>query len=454
MDLTVIMKQSMFVPDSIDIERVILGSCILSDVALSRVIEKLKPSDFTDPGYKQVYEVLLNMYNLNRPIDLLTVSEALKVKGIFDRLGGQAFIVSIANSVTTSSNATYYADLLREYSVRRKLVDAADTIARLAGDFSKTIPEILEDAEKILFDAGQNKSSSDFIHVREIIGPVFIKLEAIMKSNGVQTSGYITSYTDVDNFTGGLQPGSLTVIAARPSMGKTALALNIAQFGGGGHNAPVLIFSLEMPREQLLARMLSAEAGVDLSRLTRGLIDSAEFERVREAASRVAERNIFINDVSYLSAIDFRTQCRRFKAKYPDVGLIVVDYLQLMHSGESAARTVNRVQEVTDISRMLKATARELDCPVIALSQLSRETERRPDKKPQMSDLRDSGSIEQDADVVMMLFREDYYTENENNDLKDSQADLRIAKNRNGSTGVIHLTFKREITRFYNYGEI
>ena len=273
-----------------------------------------------------------------------------------------------------------------------------------------------------------------------------------MQSNGTRFAGYPTGFADLDSFTGGLQPGSLNIIAARPSMGKTAFAMNIAQFGGGDSNAPVLVFSVEMPAEQLVQRMLSAESGVDLSRLSRGLIDSTEFEQVRTAADTVAKRNIYINDSTSLSAMEFRGRCRRFKLRYPELALVVVDYLQLMSSGEK--RTEGRQQEVSDISRMLKATARELNCPVIALSQLSRQAENRTDKKPQLADLRDSGAIEQDADVVMMMYREDYYTENENNDLTDSVADIRIAKNRNGSTGVFKLTFKREITRFYNHGEI
>ena len=227
--------------------------------------------------------------------------------------------------------------------------------------------------------------------------------------------------------------------------------MNIAQFGGNEQNLPVLVFSLEMPAEQLVLRMLSAESNVDLSRLNAGTFNTSDFDLVREACDVLARRNIFINDDSNLTAMDFRTRCRRFKTRYPDLGLVIVDYLQLMTTG--ARGNDGRQQEVADISRMLKAVARELNCPVIALSQLSRETEKRTEKKPQLSDLRDSGAIEQDADVVMLMFREDYYTENENNELQDSKADIRIAKNRNGSTGTFHLTFKREITRFFNYGE-
>ena len=273
-----------------------------------------------------------------------------------------------------------------------------------------------------------------------------------MHTTGKRLTGYPTGFTDLDEYTGGLQPGSLNIIAARPSMGKTALAMNIAQFGGGEANAPVLIFSLEMPKEQIVQRMISAESGVDLSRLLRGLIDTGEFEKVLEASNLLAQRNVYINDSTALSAMEFMGRCRRFKNRHQDLALIVVDYMQLMSSGEK--RTEGRQQEVSDISRMLKATAREMNCPVVALSQLSREAEKRTDKQPQPSDLRDSGAIEQDADTVMLMFREDYYSKNETNDLTDSAAEIRVAKNRNGSTGVLKLTFKREITRFYNFGEI
>ena len=244
----------------------------------------------------------------------------------------------------------------------------------------------------------------------------------------------------------------MNIIAARPSMGKTAFALNIAQFGGGENNTPVLIFSLEMPAEQLVLRMLAAEAQVDLSQLSTGTFDTTAFGRTREACDILAKRDIYINDDSTLTAIDFRTRCRRFKTKHQDLGLIIVDYLQLMNAGTANVNN-GRQQEVAEISRMLKAVARELNCPVVALSQLSRAAEQRTEKKPQLSDLRDSGAIEQDADTVMLMFREDYYSDNEQNDEQDSKADIRIAKNRNGSTGVFHLTFKREYTRFFNYGD-
>ena len=444
------MNQQFVPPGSVEIERAVLGACMLSTEALGTSIEILRPSDFSDSNHRLLYSVLVEMYNSNRLADLITVPEELKAKGIYDRFGGAAFISEISASVTSTANVAYYAGIVREYSLRRRLIDAGNIIASMARDFSKTVPDILEEAEKLIFDAGQNKSTSEFRHVREIIGPVFMGIEERYRETGAHVSGYPTGFTDLDAYTGGLQPGSLNILAARPSMGKTALALNIAQFGGGERNPPVLIFSVEMPGEQLVQRMLSAQSGVNLASLSRGTFSTSDFDAVRNACDSVAKRNIFIDDSSQLSAMDFLAKCRRFKNRFPALALVVVDYLQLMSAGNK--RTEGRQQEVSDISRILKAAAREINCPVIALSQLSREAEKRTDKKPQLSDLRDSGAIEQDADLVIMLYREDYYSENENNDLKDSQADIRIAKNRNGSTGVFHLIFKREITRFLNFG--
>ena len=437
-------------PHNSEAERAVLGACILSPEALGVAVELLKPEDFFDSNNRTLYKVLVQLAVSDKPADIITISDLLKAEGMFDRLGGQPFLAELVNEVTTTANIIYHAEIIREYSIRRKLFSAGNKIIALSLNFGLSIRQIIDEAEKLIFDASQNKSTSDFRHVRELIGPVFSKIEESFRKTNSEVSGYPTSFADLDSYTGGFQPGSLNIIAARPSMGKTAFALNIAQFGGGEANQPVLIFSLEMSSEQLVKRMLAAESGINLSQLLAGTFDTSAFEIVREACDVLAKRNIFINDSSDITIMDFRTKCRRFKTRYSEIGLIIVDYLQLMTTGD---RTEGRQQEVSDISRMLKVTARELECPIIALSQLSRAAEQRTEKKPQLSDLRDSGAIEQDADVVMLMFREDYYTENENNDLEDSKADIRIAKNRNGSTGVFHLTFKREITRFLNFGE-
>lgn len=441
-------------PNSIEAERAVLGACILSKEALGTAIELLRPDDFYDVNNRKVFEVLSSMYLSDKPADFVTVSIELTAKGWLEQLGGQSYLAQLVANVTTTSNVGYHAEIVRENAVRRRLLLVGDEICTMASDTSVSTKEIIERAEKLIFDAAQNKNSSDFRHVRDIIGPVFVNVEDRFNSHDADVAGYSTGFSDLDAITGGLQPGSLTIIAARPSMGKTAFAVNIAQFGGGGikgANLPVLIFSLEMPAEQLVLRMLSAESEVNLSLLNSGTFHTNDFKKVQRASDILAKRNIFINDDSNLTAVDFRTRCRRFKTRYPDLALVIVDYLQLMSSGDRRP-TDGRQQEVSDISRMLKASARELNCPVIALSQLSRAAEQRTEKKPQLSDLRDSGAIEQDADVVLLMFRQDYYSDNENNDQLNSQADIRVAKNRNGSTGVFHLTFERELTRFRNHG--
>ncbi|MBQ9434143.1 MAG: replicative DNA helicase [Synergistaceae bacterium] len=446
------MNNNISLPANSDAEQAVLGCCMLSHEALEISIEKLRPDDFLNNNNRIIFDVFSQMYSAGIPVEYITISEELNRRDVLNRVGGNSYIDQLAMGVQFTGNIAHYADIVKEASIRQKILTAGQRISRLALDQEKDIPAILEEAEKLLFDAGQNKSSDEFRHVKEIIPQVYRNIEARMHTTGKRLTGYPTGFTDLDEYTGGLQPGSLNIIAARPSMGKTALAMNIAQFGGGEANAPVLIFSLEMPKEQIVQRMISAESGVDLSRLLRGLIDTGEFEKVLEASNLLAQRNVYINDSTALSAMEFMGRCRRFKNRHQDLALIVVDYMQLMSSGEK--RTEGRQQEVSDISRMLKATAREMNCPVVALSQLSREAEKRTDKQPQLSDLRDSGAIEQDADTVMLMFREDYYSKNETNDLTDSAAEIRVAKNRNGSTGVLKLTFKREITRFYNFGEI
>lgn len=438
-------------PNNPEAERAVLGACMLSKEALGNVIEILKAEDFFDANNKIAFDILSTMYTADKPIDFVTISAEFRAQGVYDRLGGQPFLAELMDDISVLANVTYHAGIVREHSIRRKLIEAGNRIITLAYQNDRSTTEIISEIEKLIFDASQNKSSSEVRHVRDIIAPVFVNVEERHKRNDTSTAGYPTGFSDLDAYTGGLQPGSLNIIAARPSMGKTAFAMNIAQFGGTEANVPVLIFSVEMPAEQIVFRMLAAEGRVDLSQLNTGTFDAKTFETVREACDVLAKREIYIDDDSMLTAIDFRTRCRRFKTKHPDLGLIIVDYLQLMNSGTYNPNN-GRQQEVAEISRMLKAVARELKCPVLALSQLSRAAEQRVEKKPQLSDLRDSGAIEQDADVVILLFREDYYGDNEQNEEQDSKADIRIAKNRNGSTGTFHLIFKREITRFLNYG--
>ena len=435
---------------SVEAERAVLGACLLSKDALSIAMEVLKPDDFFINRHRTAFEVLISMYSRDIPADYVTFTNELQAKNLYDRVGGSAFVSQLVQDITTTANVEYYAEMIRDHSIRRKLVDTSESISKLASTLDKELSDILDEAEKLLLEAGQNDNSSEFRHVSEIICPVIANIETIRENKGQVIIGYPTGFVDIDAVTGGLLPGELYIIAARPSMGKTTLALNIAQFGVS-RLAPVLIFSLEMPAEQIVQRMLAAESEVNLFDLSKGLFDTTAYDAVKAASNALANREIYINDTTSLSAVDFRAKARQFKVHHPNVGLIVVDYLQLMTSGTYRS-TTTRVQEIADITRTLKATARELRCTVIALSQLSRDVEKRSDKMPQLADLRDSGAIEQDADVVMMLYREDYYSKTDNNDLTDSRADIRIAKNRNGATGTVSLTFQREITRFRDFG--
>ena len=350
----------------------------------------------------------------------------------------------------------YYAEIVRGTALRRRVIEAGQKISALATKPDIEAGEIVSEAEKIILEASTEKENAGPVSLQTAAQSTLARINEL-KTGARKNTGFMTRFADLDKILSGFQPGTLNIIAARPSMGKTALALNIAQFGKNAEaNSPVLFFSLEMSVEQLTHRMFAAQTvdinneGVRVSAIASGTLSDADFDLVERAAKILDQRNISIQYSSELSAMDFRTKCRRFKTRHPDLALIVVDYLQLMNAGRKGSE--NRQYEVAEISRVMKSVAVELSCPVIALSQLSRQTESRTDKKPQLSDLRDSGAIEQDADTVIMLFREDYYSDNENNDLKNSVADLRIAKNRNGTTGLVKLTFQREYTRFMNYG--
>ena len=440
------------VPRNDKAERAVVGACLLSRDALGRVSEILKPEDFYDVSNRMSYEICLSMYGADRPVDIITFEAEAKNRGLYDRIGGQPYIAEVLSNEMVSLHAEYYAEIVRNVALHRRVIEAGYKISRLGMKLSVEGGDLMGELERILLEATATKES---------IGPISLMNEtplvlAEIKAGGKRDAGFISGFTDLDRILGGFQPGTLNIIAARPSMGKTALALNIAQFGGDTEaNSRVLFFSLEMSSRQLIQRMLSAQTleiseGLELSLMKTGALSEHETGILEKAAEDVQNRHISIYDSSELSALEFRTRSRMFKMRHPDLSLIVVDYLQLMSSGNR--RNENRQYEVAEISRVLKSVAVELNCPVIALSQLSRETERRTEKKPQMSDLRDSGAIEQDADTVILLYREDYYGENENNDLMDSKADLRIAKNRNGGTGMCHLLFRRNYTRFVSYG--
>lgn len=440
----------MFVADihSDEAEHAVLGACLISSEALGTAMELLKPEDFYEPLNGKLFGLIVGMYAQNKPIDLVTASNELKACNLLDAIGGIPFLAQIMSRVTTTAHIHCHAEMVRDYALRRRMITASQNIAKIAQKLEYDSAEIISESEAEILKASQNMESSSPVSLEELSPVVLKNIDEIRTGGSIK--GYLSGFKDLDNVLAGFRPGSLNIIAARPSMGKTALALNIAQFGGVKDSNPcVLLFSLEMSAEQLMQRMYAAESGVSLSSITEGRMSDEEYYSLTKASERLSKRKIFINDSSELSAVDFRTKCRRFKTRHSDLALIVVDYLQLMHTVRN--RNDNRQQETADISRMLKAVAIELECPVIALSQLSREVERRVDRKPQLSDLRDSGAIEQDADTVILLYREDYYDENKLYNSTDSKAELRVAKNRNGRTGTCNLTFQREYTRFVNY---
>jgi replicative DNA helicase len=432
-------------PQNLEAERAVLGACLLSQEALGVAVETLGADDFYDLNNRASFEVFSAMYAANRPVELVTVGEELSKRGIYERVGGQSFLASLVSDVPTTANTEYHANIVKEKSIRRRLIEAGNHIVRLGYSPEIENDMALDEAERAVFEIAQNNNSMTFRSIGEILKGTFDKIQEQYQRSGSNVVGFESGFPDLDRLTGGFQPGSLNVIAARPSVGKTALALNMAQFGGGKTGDSVLIFSLEMSADQLVQRLLGSEAQVNIHAMKTGAMGKSEWNSLLEAAGRLSKSPIYIDDNSMLTTMDFRARCRRFKAKYENLGIVIVDYLQLMTLG--GRRMDNKQQEVAEISRMLKGVARELECPVIALSQLSRAVEQRTEKRPMLSDLRDSGAIEQDADTVMFLYRPD---QNEMPDPNlDSEAFLILAKNRNGPTNDVRLIFKREYTRFY-----
>ena len=432
-------------PHNLDAERAVLGSCLLDKDAAIYVIETLRKDDFYDAIHQLAYDIISEMVQKDKAVDPLTFMEEAKKRGLFDKLGGQSFVASLIDAVPTTANVEYHARIVRDKSVHRKMIQVGTYITKLGYAEEAEIEEVLDEAERAVFDVATRGNLVVFKALGEVLKSSFKELEDRFFGGSVVT-GLPTGYIDLDRITGGLQGGSLIILAARPSMGKTALALNIAQYVAIKQETPVLIFSLEMSAEQLSHRLLASEAKVNIHDMRTGALPRGTWDILANAAGMLSEAPIYIDDSSFLSTLDLRARARRFKAQHPKLGLIIVDYLQLMNLSR---RVENKQQEVAEISRALKGVARELNVPVIALSQLSRAVEQRQDKKPQLADLRDSGAIEQDADLVIFLYRKGYYEP----DKEDGQdvADLIIAKHRNGPTGTVQLLFVKEYTRFENF---
>lgn len=429
-------------PQNLDAEVNLLGAVLVDDDVLTRMGDKVTAEDFYDKRHRSIYEAMIHLYELHRPVDLLTLSDELKKKDEFELIGGMNFLSELANMVPTTANAEYYAEIIAQKAMRRRLIKAAGDIASLGYEEDTQVGELLEKAESEIFAVSDKSLHSDFASLEQILSESFDRMEELHRDK-TKMRGVPTGYRDLDHKTAGLQRSDLIILAARPAMGKSTFALNLAYNVATQAKQAVLVFSLEMSKEQLVDRMLAEAAGVDAWNIRTGNLSDQDFEKLSNAMGELAEAHIYIDDTPGITPLEMRTKARR-QAHNSPLGLVIVDYLQLMSSSNRSSGD-NRVQEVSEISRSLKLLARELNVPVIALSQLSRSVENRTPQIPQLADLRESGSIEQDADIVMFLYREEYYKPETD---RQHITDLFIAKHRNGPTGKIELYFHPERLRF------
>ncbi len=429
-------------PQSIEAEGAVLGAILVNPASLGRIVEYIKPESFYKPANKIIYEAVLELFKKSDPIDIVTVSEHLRNQEKLEKAGGRSYINDLALNVVTTVNIEFYAKIIREKEIKRALINAGSEIVSMSYESDDT-DMALDNAQKLIFNIASQKSTADLISIQDLVVASYEEIENRF-NNRDELTGLTTGFYDLDNITSGLQKSDLIILAARPSMGKTAFALNVAQNAALKGEKAVAVFSLEMSKHQLVKRLLCAEAEVEADRVKTGNLQPKDWEKIVEAMTRLSDARIYIDDTSGLTAIDIKAKCRRLMMEEKELGLVVIDYLQLMEGGNPNDRN----QQISSISRSLKGLARELDVPIIALSQLSRQVEQRPDKHPMLSDLRDSGAIEQDADIVMFIYRDEYY--NKEDVRNKGKAEVIIAKHRNGSTGKIDLLFQANITKFKN----
>jgi len=431
-------------PQNLEAEMAVLGSMLLDEDAISWAIETLDANCFYKEVHRKVFEAAVNLYNNNKVVDLITISDELKRMGALEEIGGVSFLTSLVNFVPTTANTQYYARIVKEKSILRNLINNATQIVSLAYESEAAVEDILDKAEQLIFDIAEHKPKENILPIKELIRQSIETIDKLYQKKS-HVTGIPTGFIEFDKITSGLHPSDLIIIAGRPSMGKSALVLGIAEHVALVEKLPVAFFSLEMSKEQLVQRLLCSHARVDAQRVRTGYFSSSDWPKLTAAAGKISEANLFIDDNPGTSVIELRAKARRLKSKY-DIQLIILDYLQMMHG--TSEKFENRQQEISEISRSLKSLARELNVPLIAVSQLSRAVEARVDHRPQLSDLRESGAIEQDADVVALLLREEYYNPTPEN---QGLAEVNIAKQRNGPTGPIKLSFIKEYTRFENY---
>ena len=429
-------------PNSLEAEQSVIGSMIMDKEAIMTAGEILIEEDFYHKQYGILFESMLDLFNAGEPVDLITLQNKLKEKDVPAEISSLEFVRDLVTSVPTSANVKYYANIVKEKAVLRKLIKTTQSIEDECYLGKESVEDILADTEKSIFNLVQNRGGGDYVPIKQVVINALDKIEKASKQKGSVT-GIATGFVDLDYQMAGLQPSDLILIAARPSMGKTAFVLNIAQYVAIHSQQTTAIFSLEMSKEQLVNRMFSLESRVDAQKLRSGNLTDADWEMLIEGAGNVGRSKLIIDDTPGISISELRSKCRKYKMDQ-DLRLIIIDYLQLM---SGSGRSESRQQEISEISRSLKALARELNVPVIALSQLSRAVEQRPDHRPMLSDLRESGAIEQDADVVMFIYRDDYY--NKDTDLKNI-SEIIVAKQRNGPIGTINLAWLPEYTKFGN----
>lgn len=434
-------------PHNVEAEQSVLGAAFISKYALQRICEELDKDVFYIPAHATIFEVMYELNNDGIPIDVTTVTEKLKNKKELSKVGKVDYLLELVNSVPSAANIDYYINIVNEKALLRRLINVATEIITNSYDNESSVNELLDESERKILGVLKNRKASEFKKIQEVLSKTQEDLERLAENNN-EITGVPTGFYDIDKLTSGFHGSELIVIAARPAMGKTAFALNIATSVAANDNKTVAIFNLEMGAEQLAIRMISSLGQIPMNKLRTGYLEHKDWKRVNEAISQLADTSIFIDDTPGITVADIRAKCRRLASSPNGLGIVIIDYLQLISGGNRYAG--NRQQEVSEISRALKTMALELNVPVIALAQLSRAVETREEKRPLMSDLRESGSIEQDADIVSFLYREDYYTRESKEDFT-SESEYIIGKNRNGPTGTISLLFKRNTGTFLNF---
>ena len=433
-------------PHNIEAEEAILGGILINNDAMNQIVDIVSPDDFYREANTHIFQGMSDLYSRGEPIDLITISQYLTQKKLLEKAGGQDYPASLVDAVSTSAGIAYHAEIVKDLSVRRRLIGQCSAISEACFQEWEKSEDLLEMAEQAVFSIAEDQIRDGFQSLKEVIYDSFKKLESISASDGYVT-GVETGFSAFDRMTAGLQPSDLIIIAGRPSMGKTALALNIGHHAAAKTKKGVAVFSLEMSRQQLGIRMLGFEARIDATKLRTGNLRGADYEELTNAANRLSELPIYIDDSSGISVLEMKARCRRLKKKN-DLCLVIIDYIQLIQGRRSAE---SRQLEMSEISRSLKAMAKDLDVPVIVLSQLNRKVEDRPNKRPQLADLRESGAIEQDADLIAFIYRDEQY--NPNSEENRNIAEIIIGKQRNGPIGKFKLTFRKELTAFGDFIE-